>query len=78
MVSLHSNKTQTKTLGLLSLLSHRTQDHLAQVWCPPQWAARPYPINHQLRKCPIDGSYGSIFSLKIPSFQMTLACVKLT
>jgi hypothetical protein len=30
-----------------------------------------------LRKCPTAGAYGGIFSVEVPSVQMTLACVNI-
>jgi hypothetical protein len=42
----------------------------------PTWVG-PSTSNHQVRKCPTARSYAGIFSVEIPSFQITLACIKL-
>ena len=65
--------------GLLNLLSYRTQD--LQGWYYPHWAEIS-PMDHQLRKCPIglptDLYYGSIFSIDVSSYLITLVYIKLT
>ena len=61
---------------LLILLSLQNQGPPDQGWSHPQWTG-PSPINHQLRNCLPDGSYGGIFSIKIPSSLITLAYDKL-
>lgn len=62
--------------------SYRIQDHLPRWHCPQVGWALPSPINHQSRKCPRDLSIGwwkvDIFSTEVPSFQMALACIRLT
>ena len=67
--------------SLLNLLSQTTKDCLPRggTACP-QWAG-PFHSNHQSRKCttglPTGQSGGDIFSIEVPSSQMTLACVSL-
>lgn len=59
-------------IGLLGLLSDRTKDHKS-----PGIAS--LPINHYVRKWPFTArTYGGIFSVEVPSFQRTLAYIKLT
>ena len=43
---------------------------------PPTWA-RPSLINYQLIKCPTSRTSEGIFSVKFPSPQVSLVCVKL-
>jgi hypothetical protein len=45
----------------------------------PPTMGEAFPINYySLRKCLTAGFYGSIFSVAVPSFQMTLGYLKLT
>jgi hypothetical protein len=59
--------------GLFSLLSYRTQDHYSPEMVPPTvgWALSYKSLINTLRACvqPILG----IFSIEVPSSQMTLA-----
>jgi hypothetical protein len=53
------------SLGLLSLLSYRTQDYQ-----PRDGTAHkgPFPLDHQLRKCLTAGSHGGISPTETPTF----------
>ena len=59
--------------GLLSLLSHRTQD--SDIVLPTMGGALPY--QSQLKTISDRFTYSN-FSVEVPSSQMALACVKLT
>jgi hypothetical protein len=61
--------------GLLSLLLYTSQDYFPRV-PSHQWAG-PSHINHSSRKYPTGQSDRGIFSIEVPSSQMT-AWVKLT
>jgi hypothetical protein len=61
--------------GLLRLLSYRSQDHqpmddLTNHRLDPSYQSL-------IKKMPYGWTFGDIFSIEVPSFQMTLACVKL-
>ena len=61
--------------GLLSLLFHRTQDHLPRGGHSSQWV-KPSKTSHQSRKCtaslPTDHFAASIFSVETPPSQRLL------
>jgi hypothetical protein len=61
--------------GLLSLLSHRTQDYQPRNGTTSNGTS---PFNHQLRKCSTAGSHGGISPNEAHFSMITPACVKLT
>lgn len=71
-----------KSGAVLFIMAHlvflRNAGLAVQGWYHPQQPG-PSPTNHLLGKCPTARSYGSIlFSIDVPFFHITLACVKLT